>query len=236
MNGYGIGMSPIAEARRESGFFISFEGGEGAGKSTQIERLRQRLEAIGRVVVVTREPGGSHNAEEIRHILLAGQAKHLGFPGESILFAAARKDHVETVIRPALTRGDVVLCDRFTDSTRVYQGAVAGLDWGFLQRLQDAATNGLVPDVTLVIDVPVPVGLERARVRREMRGEAPDRFEAEGGAYHEKVRAAFVAIAAAEPDRCAVIDGSGSQDEVEAAIWSVIAPRVAGRAGEAPAT
>lgn len=208
------------------GIFISFEGGEGAGKSTQIEKLRARLEAAGRSVRTTREPGGSPRAEEIRAILLSGKAKHLGPVGETILFAAARQDHVSTLIRPAMAKGQIVLCDRFIDSTRVYQGAVAGLEAALLAGLETAATVGTMPDATVVIDVPVELGLERARLRRVARGETPDRFEAEDAAYHERVRSAFLAIAKAEPGRCVVVDGSASAESVAAAIWSALAPRL----------
>ena len=214
------------------GFFISFEGGEGAGKSTQIRQLQGRLLASGRSAVATREPGGSPRAEGIRSILLSGQAKFLGSTGEAVLFAAARQDHVETLIRPALRRGAIVLCDRFVDSTRVYQGAVAGIEATILDGLEEAATLGATPDLTIVVDVPAAVGLERARLRREARGEAADRFEAEDVAYHERVRAAFLAIAAAEPDRCRVIDGGRPAQDVSAAIWSLVARSLADRAGQ----
>ena len=213
------------------GIFITFEGGEGAGKSTQIERLRARLEASGCSVRTTREPGGSHIAENVRAILLSGKAKHLGPAGETILFAAARQDHVTTLIKPALARGEVVLCDRFVDSTRVYQGAVAGLEAALLAGLEVAATAGTMPDATVVIDVPVQLGLERARLRRQAREEAADRFEAEDAAYHERVRSAFLAIAKAEPGRCVVVDGNASTDAVADSIWSALAPHLVTRGG-----
>ena len=218
---------------QDRSIFVSFEGGEGAGKSTQIERLRARLEEAGCEVLVTREPGGSPTAERIRDILLSGKAKSLGMSGEAILFAAARRDHVASVIGPALRAGRVVLCDRFTDSTRVYQGAVAGADPILLDRLETAATSGISPDLTVMIDVPVEIGLERARARRLARGEEPDRFEAEAVSYHEKVRAAFLRIARAEPERCKVVDGSRSVDEVSDAIWSELSALLQARAGEA---
>ena len=214
------------------GLFVSFEGGEGAGKSTQIAHLARRLRERGLRVVATREPGGSPRAERIRSILLSGQAKDLGSQGETMLFAAARRDHVETLIAPALGEGALVLCDRFIDSTRVYQGAVAGLDQRFLGALEAAATAGTMPDLTLVIDVPAELGLERARLRRTARGEAPDRFEAEGAAYHAKVRDAFLTIAAAEPRRCTVIDGGEAPDRVAEAVWAAVAPHLDARAGQ----
>ena len=214
------------------GLFVSFEGGEGAGKSTQIAHLARRLRERGWRVVATREPGGSQRAERIRSILLSGKAKDLGSPGETMLFAAARRDHVETLIAPALGEGAVVLCDRFIDSTRVYQGVVAGLDRQFLGALEAAATEGTVPDLTLVIDVPAELGLERAGARRAARGEAADRFEAEDLAYHEKVRDAFLAIARAEPQRCVLVDGSATEEKVAEAVWAALEPRLAERAGQ----
>lgn len=219
------------DARAATGsLFVSFEGGEGAGKSTQIDLLRVRLEESGLRVVTTREPGGSHTAEDIRYILLSGHAKRYGSVGETILFSAARRDHVDTLIAPALARGAIVLCDRFVDSTRVYQGAVAGLEGKLLSRLEAAATSGRMPDLTIVIDVPVAIGFERARRRREARGEATDRFESESLAFHEKVRAAFLALAAAEPERCVVVDGAGSAEDAGAAIWSAVTAHLVGRA------
>lgn len=215
-----------SEDRPTRGIFVSFEGGEGAGKSTQIALLRARLEAIGRSVLATREPGGSEIAEGIRSILLSGNAKHLGIAGETILFAAARRDHVETLVGPALLRGEIVLCDRFVDSTRVYQGWVAGLEARLLDGLEIAATGGWMPDATVIIDVPVSIGLERARTRRVARNETADRFEAESVAYHERVRAAFLSIAASEPARCIVVDGSGSAEAVSSLVWSALAPRL----------
>lgn len=222
-------MAETCATEEPRGLFVSFEGGEGAGKSTQIDRLRARLEAPGLPVLGTREPGGSRTAEAIRSILLSGFAKGFGAAGEAVLFAAARRDHVQSLIAPALRRGSVVLCDRFVDSTRVYQGTVAGLEPRLLSVLEEAAAAGTIPDVTVVIDVPAAIGLERARRRREARGEEPDRFESESVAFHEKVRAAFLDIAAAEPDRCIVVDGAGSAEEVAAAIWSAVAPHLTAR-------
>jgi dTMP kinase len=194
------------------GFFVTFEGGEGAGKSTQIRRLAEKLIDAGVDVVVTREPGGSPGAEAVRHVLLSGAAEPFGPAMEAVLFAAARSDHVEQVIRPAVERGAVVLCDRFLDSTRVYQGVTGNLDPAFIQSLEAVTLNGLMPDMTLILDIDPRLGLERAGARR---GEADaDRFEKETLAIHRRRREAFLAIAVAEPERCIVIDASGDADEV----------------------
>jgi dTMP kinase len=198
------------------GFFITFEGGEGAGKSTQITRLATRLRVARHEVVVTREPGGSPGAEAVRHVLLSGAAEPFGSKMEAILFAAARSDHVEQVIRPAISRGAVVLCDRFIDSSRVYQGVTGGLDPAFMLALERVAVNGVMPDLTLILDLDPAEGLRRATARRG-KGTA-DRFEKEALAVHERRRDAYLAIAISEPERCVVIDAAGSPAEVERAV------------------
>lgn len=195
------------------GFFITFEGGEGAGKSTQIARLADRLRGDHYEVVVTREPGGSPGAEAVRHVLLSGAAEPFGPKMEAILFAAARSDHVEQVIRPAVERGAVVLCDRFLDSSRVYQGVTGGLDPAFMTALERVAVNGVMPDLTLILDLDPAEGLRRAAVRRG-KGVA-DRFEKETLAIHQRRRDAFLAIARSEPERCVVIDAAATPAEVE---------------------
>jgi dTMP kinase len=147
------------------GYFITFEGGEGAGKSTQILLLADALQATGNSIVVTREPGGSVGAEAVRHVILSGAAEEFGIEVEAILFAAARNDHVEQVIRPAVSAGKIVLCDRFMDSTRVYQGMSGGLDPAFVSNLERVAINGMTPDLTIILDIDVgqglPTGLRR---------------------------------------------------------------------------
>ena len=148
------------------GFFITFEGGEGAGKSTQIERLARKMRAKRYDVLVTREPGGSPGAEAVRHVLLSGAAEPFGPKMEALLFAAARSDHVEQVIRLAVERGSIVLCDRFMDSSRVYQGVTGGLDPTFMEALEQVAINGMVPDLTLIFDIDPAEGLRRATARR----------------------------------------------------------------------
>ncbi len=166
-----------------TGLFVTFEGGEGAGKSTQIRRLADRLRRAGHDVLLTREPGGSPGAEAVRHVLLSGAAEAYGTRMEAILFAAARNDHVEEVIRPALKTGAIVLCDRFIDSSRVYQGATGNLDPDLIEALQRIAIDGVLPDCTIILDLPAEKGLERAR--RRGGDAAPDRFEREEVETHE---------------------------------------------------
>lgn len=206
------------------GVFVTFEGGEGSGKSTQIKLLAERLARDGRDVVVTREPGGSPGAEILRHVILAGVGKLLGAEAETLLFAAARDDHVRAVIAPALARGQWVLCDRFFDSTRAYQGRVGGVDRALMESLQRVTIGDLKPDVTFILDVPVAVGMRRATARRG--AAAPDRFEAETIAFHQALRDAYQAIAAAEPARCVLIDADRDADTVAAAIWSALPARL----------
>ncbi len=207
------------------GLFLTFEGGEGAGKSTQIARLAARLRGAGRPVVTTREPGGSPKAEDIRAALLAGLAKPYGPFAEALLFSAARIDHLDTLIRPALARGETVLCDRFSDSTRAYQGAAGGLEPALLASLERVVVGPTRPDLTLILDLDPAMGLARARARAAA-DDAPDRFEAEALEFHARLRAAFLAIAAAEPGRCAVIDAGAPPDAVEAAILAAVAARL----------
>lgn len=204
------------------GRFITFEGGEGAGKSTQIARLKVQLEALGLKVVVTREPGGSPGAEKIREMLLSGQARDLGPRGEAMLFAAARADHVDTTIQPALRRGDWVLCDRYADSTRVYQGE-AGVDTAYLDLLETAAVAGVRPDLTVLVDVPAEIGLARVSKRVETTdATGPDRFEGEELAVHERRRILFLDLARQQSYRFVVIDGRLDSDGVEENIWEAV--------------
>ncbi len=200
------------------GRFITFEGGEGAGKSTQVKRLAARLTAQGRETVLTREPGGSTGAESIRDLVLRGAADRWSPITETLLMYAARRDHIERVIRPALARGAWVICDRYADSTRAYQGAAGGTDPGLIAALETYVLEDVRPDLTLVFDLPVEVGLARA----EARAGAEMRFESKGTAFHERLRSAFQAIAAAEPDRCVLIDADAGMDVVENAVWAAI--------------
>lgn len=205
------------------GRFITFEGGEGSGKSTQIQMLAERLDTAGVRVIVTREPGGSPGAEIIRHLLLSGVGKALGVDAETLLFAAARDDHVRTVIEPALKQNVWVLCDRFIDSTRVYQGHAAGVDRRLLAALERVTIGDLKPDLTFILDLPVEVGMRRAAQRRG--NDIPDRFEGEALGFHQKLRDGYRAIAAQEPGRCMLIDAAGSPEQVAGAIWRALGQR-----------
>ena len=206
------------------GKFITFEGGEGTGKSTQAAILAVRLESLGLRVLRTREPGGSPGAEIIRYVLLSGAAKPLGPEAEAMLFAAARDDHVHCTIEPALAAGKWVVCDRFVDSTRVYQGNLGNVDARLIRGLERLSIGGLMPDLTLVLDVPIEVGLERVSLRSG--GSDLDRFEAESWEFHEKLREAYRALAAEEPLRCVIIDASAATDEVASRIWNVVTSRL----------
>jgi dTMP kinase len=210
------------EVQRPSGRgrFITFEGGEGSGKSTQINILADRLRAAKLRTVVTREPGGSPGAEIIRHLVLSGMGKLLGPEAETLLFAAARDDHVRTVILPALNQGSWVLSDRFFDSTRVYQGRLGHVPEALLNAMQRVTIGELRPDLTFVLDLPVEIGLKRAAVRRA--GAEPDRFEAEDVKFHEKLREAYRQIAAENPERCVLIDAGAEKETVAASIWAAL--------------
>jgi dTMP kinase len=206
-----------------AGRFITFEGGEGAGKSTQIRLLAERLRAAGTTCVLTREPGGTATAEAIRRLLLSGLAERLGVDGEAVLFAAARADHVEHIIRPALRSGQWVLSDRFYDSTHVYQ---AESDPSFLDALDRVAVGSTRPDLTIILDISAEIGIARAAARIAAAGTEPDRFERDDIALHEERRQAFLKIAAAEPDRCVVVDAARPEAEVAAAVWQAVAGRL----------
>jgi dTMP kinase len=181
---------------------------------------------MGVDLLVTREPGGSPGAEAVRHVLLSGAAEEFGTRMEALLFAAARNDHVEEVIRPALKSGAVVLCDRFLDSSRVYQGITGNLEPAFIQNLERVAINGVMPDCTLILDLPASEGLKRARARAEAQSQAaePDRFEKEELDTHEKRREAFLDIADQEPLRCRVIDASAAPEAIAEKIFSIVEP------------
>lgn len=214
----------LAQAGSTRGKFITFEGGEGTGKSTQAATLARRLESMGIGVLLTREPGGSPGAEIIRHVLLSGAAKPFGPEAEAMLFAAAREDHIKCAIEPALEASKWVVCDRFADSTRVYQGAVGAVDPRLIKALERISVGELKPDLTFILDVPVATGLKRAAGRR--RGLEPDRFEAEQLEFHEKLRRAYLTLAKAEPGRCVVIDASMGKKEVAKRVWNAVNARL----------
>lgn len=211
------------------GRFVTFEGGEGAGKSTQIRLLADRLRGRGVDVVVTREPGGSVLAERLRALLLGGKAHDLGPLAEAALFSAARADHVDRLIRPAVLSGQWVLSDRFADSTRVYQGAVGAVPMAQVAALEALALDGLKPDLTLVLDLPAEIGVRRANARRGE--EVADRFERDDLAIHEARRQGFLALAKAEPQRVAAIDADAPADVVAGRVWAEVERRLLGRQG-----
>jgi len=200
------------------GRFITFEGGEGAGKSTQAKRLAAWLEGQGRKVLLTREPGGSPGAEEIRKLLVQGAIDRWDPITETLLHFAARRDHLERVIRPALAAGQWVLSDRFADSTLAYQGYGHGVDRGFIAALESAVVGSQRPDLTLILDLPVAQGLKRAGARR-----GPEtRYEAMALAFHERLRQGFLAIASEDPQRCRVIDATANLEAVQAKLRAAI--------------
>jgi dTMP kinase len=215
------------------GRFITFEGGEGTGKSTQCRLLAERLRAGGAKVVITREPGGSPGAEAIRHVLLTGVAKPFGAEAETLLFAAARDDHLRTTIQPALAAGAWVLCDRFADSTRVYQGVAGKVDARFIRGLERIVVGNTRPDLTCILDLPAETGLARAAARRG-NGET-DRFEGEALAFHTSLRNAYRALATQEPERCIVVDASSDAKAVSEIVWSIVSGRFGLSARAAPA-
>jgi dTMP kinase len=202
----------------QRGRFITFEGGEGAGKTTQLRRLAEGLAARGLEVVATREPGGSPGAEELRGLLVRGSADRWSPLAETLILNAARADHLDRTIRPALARGAWVLCDRFADSTRAYQGAAGGVAQTFIDSLEAEVVAEDRPDLTLFLDLPVEIGLARAG----RRGGGEDRFEGKPDAFHIRLREAFAAIVAAEPDRCRRIDAAAGPDAVADAVWAAV--------------
>lgn len=209
--------APVTQGR-----FITFEGGEGTGKSTQATRLVERLRALDLEVVQTREPGGSPGAEDIRAIALNGDAGRWSPLTETLLMFAARSDHLERTIRPALEAGRWVVCDRFADSSRAYQGVGGGAPAGFIESLDAAIVGATQPDLTLIFDLPVEVGLERAFGR----GRFETRFESKGLEFHERLRRGFLDIAAAHAERCVIIDADGDQDAVAARVWTAVEARL----------
>ncbi|MEC9345230.1 MAG: dTMP kinase [Pseudomonadota bacterium] len=200
-----------------TGLFISLEGGEGAGKSTQVQRLATALSGTGREIVLTREPGGTPAAEAMRTLLLAPETD-LDAMEQVLLLYAARHNHVRTLIAPALARGAVVICDRFADSTRAYQGAAGGIAGARIAALHHLVLGDLEPDLTLLLDLPVEAGLARARVR----GGAVDRFEGAGLAFHARLRQGFLDLADHAPGRIRVIDATRDPDSVAADVLTAV--------------
>lgn len=204
------------------GLFITFEGGEGAGKSTQVARLAETLRASGREVVTTREPGGSPGADQIRALLVQGEASRWDPIAETLLVYAARRDHLRRTVWPALDRGAIVICDRFIDSTMAYQGFGRGVGPELVDRVRQVAISDFQPDLTLVLDLAVEAGLARALSR----GGAETRFESFDADFHQRVRDGFLQIAAREP-RCVVIDANASVEAVASRIQQVVRERLA---------
>ena len=202
-----------------TGLFITFEGGEGTGKSTQVRRLADYFRAQGRAVVETREPGGTPAGEALRNLLVTGEVGRWSAEAEAMLNAAARSVHVRDVIAPALAQGDVVISDRFIDSTRAYQGFAGGCSFDLIDNLEKAAIGDCRPNLTFVLDLDAALGLARAKARGDG---MEDRYERKGLAFHEKLRAGFLAIAKAEPKRCAVIDASLDIESVASAIQQAL--------------
>jgi len=211
-----------------AGLFITFEGGEGGGKSTQVLRLAERLRAIGNAVLTTREPGGTDMAERIRALLVTGETDALSSTAEALLNYAARDDHLRRVIRPALAAGKVVISDRFMDSTRAYQGYAGGCPLSLIEALERDVVGETVPDVTIILDIDPEEGLRRTLARA---GELPlpepereDRFERFGLDFHRRLREAFLRIAEENPQRCVVIDAARPEEAVAADVWRAVAP------------
>lgn len=224
-----------------AGWFITFEGGEGSGKSTQAKRLADRLTAAGHSVAVTREPGGSPFAERLRSLILDPNLEPHAPLAEALLFASARADHLHNVIRPALAAGKVVICDRFSDSTRVYQGFAGRVEPRLLEALELIVVQNTRPDLTLVVDIPAEIGLARAALRlnpppaaqapsektpKQPRSLLADRFEARGLDFHKKLREGFLEIARLEPQRCVVVDGQRSPEQVAHDVWAAVESRL----------
>lgn len=198
----------------QRGLFITLEGGEGTGKTTQIKRLAESLRAMGREVVTTREPGGTPEAEQIRHLIVHREGGNWTPVAECLLLFAGRQMHVETLIKPAMARGAIVISDRFADSTRAYQGYGHGLDLKVIEDMNKLALGDFKPDLTFILDIPVQEGLARAGHRLSAEDSGEDRFEKLDITFHERMRQGYLAIAKNEPQRCAVIDAARDMDMI----------------------
>lgn len=217
----------MQEQESRLGRFISLEGGEGTGKSTQVRHLGERLKVAGYDVVTTREPGGTPFGEELRTLLLKHDAPPRCRMAEALLFYAARADHLDQVICPALKRGAWVVTDRFSDSTLAYQGAAGKLSAEVLRPIDEAVVGESMPDLTIIMDLEPSRGLERAAKRaRDIGIQATDRFECENLQFHEELRKAFLEIACREPERCVVVDASAGEMEVKVEIWRIVCERL----------
>lgn len=210
-----------------AGLFITLEGGEGSGKSTQARLLKRWLSDVfpGREILVTREPGGTEQAEEIRAILVNGAADKLSVQTEALLMIAARTEHVQKIIQPALLRDAIVICDRFSDSTLVYQGLAQGKDIDLLRSIHEFGFSDLRPDLTFVLDVPPEQGLKRAEDRLQLNN-AESRFEDKGLAFHRRVRDGFIELAAQDPQRFVIIDASGTAEQTDEQVRQQISNRL----------
>jgi len=210
-----------------AGLFITLEGGEGSGKSTQARLLKRWLSDVfpGREILVTREPGGTEQAEEIRAILVNGAADKLSVQTEALLMIAARTEHVQKIIQPALLRDAIVICDRFSDSTLVYQGLAQGKDIDLLRSIHEFGFSDLRPDITFVLDVPPEQGLKRAEDRLQINN-AESRFEDKGLAFHRRVRDGFIELAAQDPQRFVIIDASGTAEQTDEQVRQQISNRL----------
>ena len=206
------------------GYFITFEGGEGSGKTTQIQKLADHLESHieGCDPLVTREPGGTASAESIRQLLVTGRADRWRAPTEAMLMSASRHEHVVHVLRPALAAGRIVICDRYNDSTRVYQGIVGGVPGEDIEALNRLACGDLVPDLTILLDMDVEEGLRRA----DTRATTESRFESKGTGFHRRVRQAFLDLAGRESDRFVIISAARNVDDIAADIVAAVMPRL----------
>lgn len=211
----------------EQGRFITFEGGEGSGKSTQAHLLQQKLEQNNVSAVLTREPGGSPGAEEIRHLLMRGESERWSALSETLLLYAARTDHLLRTIRPSLRRGYWVICDRFADSSHAYQGTASGVPQALLDTLDTAVIESTVPDLTVILDLPAEEGLSRAESRKDEPG-LEDRFERRRIDFHEKLRAGFLDVAKRNPERCIVVDGLQDAETIANQVWDAVQSRLLG--------
>ncbi len=212
-------------ANQPRGKFITFEGGEGAGKTTQIARLADRLQSHGITTITTREPGGAPGADSIRSLLVSGATDKWDPISEVLLLYAGRREHLKQTILPALDQGAWVLCDRFADSTMAYQGYGHGLSKDFIRAVHDEVVGAADPELTLILDIPVDVGIERAVLRNTSTRSGEDRFERMDKSFHERLRAGFLDIAEREPERVRVIDADSTPEAITEAIWQTVTAR-----------